>query len=281
MVSSERKRTPKRAVVERITWLSPAMVRLHFGGADLRDLEALSFTDSYIKILFPPAAADYRWPFDPAEIRDTRPAELWPVTRTYTIRSHDPIAAEMAVDFVVHGEEGLAGPWAASARPGAEIGVFGPGGGYAPDPTAAAHLLVGDEAAIPAIAASLARLPQTARADVYLEVANGRHRQSMPGPAGARVTWVSRNGRPYGQALAEAVRSADLPLDNVQVFVHGNADLVRDLRRYLYVDRRVDRSRVSISGYWRTGHTEDRWQSTKRDFAAQMESEEAGAISTR
>jgi hypothetical protein len=67
----------------------------------------------------------------------------------------------------------------------------------------------------------------------------------------------------------------------VQVFVHGNADLVRDLRRYLYVDRRVDRSRVSISGYWRTGHTEDRWQSTKRDFAAQMESEEAGAISTR
>ena len=44
---------------------------------------------------------------------------------------------------------------AARAVLGDRIGFYGPGGGYAPDPAADRHLLVGDEAAIPAIAAAL------------------------------------------------------------------------------------------------------------------------------
>lgn len=276
-----RKRVAKRAVVVRTERLSPDMVRVFFTGDDLRGFERLEFTDNYIKIVFPPAGADYRWPFDPDLIRKTRPPQQWAVTRTYTIRSYQPGSAEMAVDFVLHGDEGLAGPWAAAARPGEEIGFFGPGGGYAPDVTAAAHVLVGDEAAIPAIAATLARLPATATADVYLEVAGPQHHQPMPISPATALTWVHRDRRPYGQALVEAVRSARLHSGDVQVFVHGNAEMVRALRRYLFVERRLDRSRVSISGYWRTGHTEDRWQSSKRDFNAQMESEELLALASR
>ena len=274
----DRQRVAKRAVVVRRVQLTPDMVRLVFTGDDVRGLGELTFTDHYIKILYPPAGADYGWPFDPAEIRETRPSELWPVTRTYTIRSYHPQTAEMAVDFVLHGDEGLAGPWAAAAQPGDEIGFLGPGGSYAPGATADVHLLVGDEAAIPAIAAALDRLPASAAAEVYLEVTGAEHHQPMPATARTRITWVHRSGRPYGAALAEAVRAAPFPSGNVQVFVHGNADMVRDLRRYLFVERRLERSQVSISGYWRTGHTEDRWQSGKRDFAAQMESEEAAAL---
>ena len=276
-----RKRVAKRAVVVRTERLSPDMVRVYFTGDDLLGFGQLECTDSYIKILFPPAGADYRWPFDPDLMRQTRPPEHWAVTRTYTVRSYDPAAAEMAVDFVLHGDEGLAGPWAAATRPGEEIGFFGPGGGYAPDPTAAAHLLVGDEAAIPAIAAALARLPGTASAEVYLEVAGPQHHQPVPRTAQTALTWVHRDGRPYGQALVEAVRSAQLPSGDVQVFVHGNADMVRELRRYLFVERGLDRSRISISGYWRTGQTEDGWQSSKRDFNAQMASEEQVALARR
>ena len=36
---------------------------------------------------------------------------------------------------------------------------------------------------------------------------------------------------------------------------------------------------VSISGYWRTGCTEDQWQAGKRDFMAQVEAEEAAVLS--
>ncbi len=62
----------------------------------------------------------------------------------------------IAVDFVHHGDEGVAGPWAAAARPGDTIGLFGPGGGYAPNPAADRHLLAGDTSALPAISAACA-----------------------------------------------------------------------------------------------------------------------------
>jgi len=276
----KRKRVPKTAVVLRTSLLSPQMVRVVFTGDDLLTLPDLTFTDHYIKILFPPDGADYAWPFDPDAIRDSQPAERWPVTRTYTIRQFDRAANEMAVDFVVHGDEGLAGPWAARSRPGDVIGFLGPGGAYVPDEEADSHLLVGDEAAIPAIAATLERLPADARAEVFLEVAGPEHHQPLRMPVNTSLHWVHRSesGLGYGQALSAAVRGGDLPGGRLQAFVHGNAEMVRDLRRYLFVEHRVDRRQVSISGYWRTGHTEDRWQATKGEFNQQMEAEEASGV---
>ncbi|HEU5486412.1 MAG TPA: siderophore-interacting protein [Microlunatus sp.] len=271
-------RQSRSATVIGKEWLSPGMVRLHFGGEDLRALPELTFTDHYVKLLFPPSGADYRWPFDPERIRSERPAAEWPVTRTYTIRSFDPVAAEMAIDFVVHGDAGLAGPWAASVEPGDSIGFFGPGGAYAPSPAAPAHLLVGDEAALPAVAAALEALPEDAAADVYLEVADEDHQVPVRQTSRTRLIWVHRGDRPYGAPLAAAVRDGGVPATGTQAFVHGNAELVKDLRRFLFVDHRHDRKLVSISGYWRTGLDEDGWQSSKREFNDQMESEEQAAL---
>jgi NADPH-dependent ferric siderophore reductase len=242
---------PRTATLVRKEWLNDAMVRLFFSGPDVEQLPDLEYTDHYVKILFP-----------------------GPVTRTYTIRDLDRKTGELAIDFVVHGDEGLAGPWAASVRPGAVIEFRGPGGGYAPQEQYDSHLLAGDEAAIPAIAAALERLPEQATAVAYLEVADADHRLTMPnGPA--EIIWVHRDGRPYGQRLAEVVRERGLPTGRVQVFVHGNAGMVKDLRRYFFVDLGLDRRDASISGYWRTGQNEDAWQAGKRDFVAQMEAEEA------
>lgn len=279
--------TPKRgrrsrtAVVLRREQLAPNMVRVTFTGEDLHGVPELTFTDHYLKLLFPPAAGCYRWPFDPDEIKATRPATEWPVTRTYTIRSFDRTANEMAVDFVIHGDEGLAGPWAAQAQPGQSISFFGPGGGYAPHSAASAHLLVGDEAAIPAIAVALERLPAAAVAHVFLEVAGKEHHQPVATGANTVLTWVYRGDAEYGERLAATVRAAELPPGWVQPFVHGNAELVRNLRRYLFVERRVDRREASLSGYWGTGQTEDRWQLTKREFNASMEADEAALSVTR
>lgn len=255
------KRIPKHAVVVRTEHLTPRMIRVVLGGPDVAGLGELPFTDHYIKILF------------------TVPGAAAPVTRTYTIRSFDTVAGEMAVDFVVHGVEGLAGPWAAAAEPGMTLAFFGPGGAWAPDPTAAVHVLIGDEAALPAVAAAaLDRLPDGARAQVFLEVGDGDDQQPLRVGERTEVVWVTRGSQPYGQVLTAAVRAAPFPTGEVDVFVHGNAEMVRDLRRYLFVEQQVDRSRVSISGYWRTGHTEDRWQSGKRDFNEQMETEEQQAL---
>jgi NADPH-dependent ferric siderophore reductase len=267
----------RTAVVVRTEQLAPQMVRVVFGGEDLKSLPELPCTDHYVKILFPPAGASYAWPFDPEDIKARQPADQWPVTRTYTIRGVDRETNEMTVDFVVHGDEGLAGPWAARARPGDQIGFFGPGGAYEPDLEADAHLLVGDEAALPAIAATLERLPYEAHVEVYLEVDGAADQQELPMTRDTTVHGVHREGTglAHGVALSRLVRSSDLPSGRLQAFVHGNADMVRDLRRYLFVERQVDRRAVSISGYWRTGHTEDRWQATKGEFNQRMEAEEA------
>jgi NADPH-dependent ferric siderophore reductase len=279
MADRSRKFRPTRsAVVRRKEWLSPGMVRLHFGGDDLRTMPELAFTDHYVKLLFPPASADYRWPFDPEQIRVERPAAEWPVTRTYTIRSFDVASGELAIDFVVHGEAGLAGPWAAGVAPGEAIGFHGPGGGYAPDPAAVAHLLVGDEAALPAVAAALDALAEDAVADVFVEVADADHQIPLRQTGRTRLTWVHRGSQAYGAPVAAAVRENWVPDLATQVFVHGNVDLVKDLRRFLFVDHRLDRRLVSISGYWRTGFDEDGWQGSKRVLNEQMESEELAAL---
>jgi NADPH-dependent ferric siderophore reductase len=254
------------------------MVRLHLGGEELRALPELTFTDHYVKLLFPPPGADYRHPFDPEQVRAERPSEEWPVTRTYTIRSFDREVNELAIDFVVHGDAGLAGPWAAAATPGQSISFFGPGGAYAPDPAAPSHLIVGDEAALPAVAATLDALPDDAAAEVYVEVADAEHQLDLRQTSRTRLIWVHRADQPYGAPLAAAVRNGWVPDPGAQVFVHGNAELVKDLRRFLFVDHRHDRSMVSISGYWRTGLNEDGWQTSKREFTQQMETEEQAAL---
>src|SRR5690348_12109010 len=100
------KRVARSAIVLRTEQLSPAMVRVVLGGPDLAALPDLEFTDHYVKLLFAPEGAEYRWPFDPEDVRAGRPAEQWPVTRTYTIRWFDRATGELAIDFVVHGDSG-------------------------------------------------------------------------------------------------------------------------------------------------------------------------------
>ncbi len=240
------------ATVVRTEAIARDMVRVILTGEGLRALPHLPFTDRYVKLIF------------------------GDVTRTYTVRWFDHEANELAIDFVIHGDEGLAGPWANRALPGDQISFVGPSGAWAPSADADAHLLVGDEAAIPAIGAALDALPAGARASVYLEVASADHHQPLRATSQTTVTWVHRDehGLGYGEALTRAVIAAGVPDGVVEAFVHGNADMVKPLRRFLFFDAGLDRSRVSISGYWRTGLNEDGWQSSKHQFTAAMEAED-------
>lgn len=243
-------RPVRTLTVVRTERLAPSMVRVILTGPDIDALPPLTFTDHYVKLRF------------------------GDVTRTYTIRSLDLEARELAIDFVIHGDAGLAGPWAAAARPGDTLSFVGPGGAWAPADDADAHLLVGDESAIPAIAAALEALPRDARVRAFLEVAGPAERPELPVTSRTSLTWVHRGDAPYGEALTRAVLDAELPEGTLEAFVHGNADMIKPLRRYLFHDRGVPRERVSISGYWRTGLNEDGWQSSKREFNAQMEAEQ-------
>ncbi|TQS45670.1 siderophore-interacting protein [Cryptosporangium phraense] len=281
MTQPRRPRQARQATVLRTEQLTPHLIRVVLGGEGLAGFPAGEYTDHYVKILFLRDGVPYPEPFDLEKVRAEFPRESWPRVRTYTVRSWDAETGELAIDFVVHGDEGVAGPWAAAAQPGDVLLFQGPGGAYAPDEDADWHLLVGDEAALPAIAASLERVPAGRPAHVFVEVGGPDEELKLATDADARITWVHRGDRVVGEALVDAVRMLEWPSGAVHAFVHGEANFVKELRKLLRVEKDVPREQLSISGYWRRGRDEDGWQSTKGEWNAQVEQEEASAIASR
>ncbi|UZX01977.1 siderophore-interacting protein [Arthrobacter sp. CDRTa11] len=246
--------------------LSPHMVRIIAGGEGFAGYTNNGFVDRYVKIAFPQPGVDYGMPLDLWAVRETMPREQWPFTRTYTVRWVDLEAEELAIDFVIHGDEGLAGPWAASAQPGDTLTFTGPGGAYNPAPDADWYLFAGDEAALPAIAASLEALPPEARGLAFLEVDSDADIQPISAPAGVDITWLFRHGAPAGTGdlLASAVASAEWPAGRVDVFAHGERGYMKALRDVFFAQRGLERKQVSLSGYWASGRVEDDFQAEKK-----------------
>ncbi|MFT4219517.1 MAG: siderophore-interacting protein, partial [Microbacterium sp.] len=160
-------------VVVETSWLSPHLVRVRLGGDGFAQFEDRPETDKYVKLKF-----------------TTPPPESHPVTRTYTVRRVDHDARTIDLDFVVHGDEGLAGPWAATAQPGAALSLVGPGGGYRPNPDADWHLFAGDLSAVPAIAAGLEALAEDAAGVAVIEVDSDDAVLELSCPAGVEVRWI-------------------------------------------------------------------------------------------
>ncbi|HTT94828.1 MAG TPA: siderophore-interacting protein [Solirubrobacterales bacterium] len=243
------------ARVETVEALTPTLVRIVFGGEGLGGFELGEYTDHYVKLQFP---------------RPGAPAEERPKVRTYTVREWDPERRLLTIDFVVHGDEGIAGPWAMAAAPGDTIDLRGPGGGYAPDPDAAWHLLAGDSSVIPAISASLARIPAGAVVHVFLQVPGPEEEVELESPGDLHLHWL------HGDAdagLAEAIAALDFPPGDPHVFLHGEATSVRLARRHLVVDRAVPAERLSASGYWKRTLTDEGWREAKAAWTRQVEAE--------
>lgn len=254
-----RNRAPRLAHVVSTERVSPHLVRVVLGGDGLAGFQAGAFTDHYVKLQIPPRGAAYRAPFDAEEVKATHPREHWPRTRTYTVRAWDETRGELTIDFVVHGDEGVAGPWAETARPGDTIQLNGPGGAYAPDPDADWHLLVGDLAVLPGIQAALPRIPAGVPVHVLVEAAT-EDRAELTSPGDLHVTWVEPGGLPA------AVEALAFPEGRVCVYVHGEASDVRAIRRHLLADRGVPREGASISGYWKRTRTEEGWRDDKAEW---------------
>ncbi|MBD0861254.1 siderophore-interacting protein [Gordonia sp. zg691] len=267
--------------------LTPHFVRLYLGGEGFDDFRPAvgksgePDTDMYVKFVFAPDGVTYAEPFDLQEIRAAEPPERQPVLRTYTVRRVDEQAREIAVDFVVHGTEGIAGPWAESVQPGETVRFIGPGSGYRPRADAPWHLLASDEAGLPAVAVALEALPADAVAKVFIEVAGPEDELPLAAPAGADIVWVHRGG-PAGEVdesvagdnapLIAAVRDAEWLEGEPQVFIHGEAQAVmHNLRAYIRKERGVSAANASISGYWRRGRTEEGFRKWKADLRAAEE----------
>jgi NADPH-dependent ferric siderophore reductase len=256
------------------------MVRVVLGSSTFNTFVPSNFTDSYVKLVF--VADDVDVPGLPQPLTLDSFAELppdkRPSVRTMTVRRVDAAAGEITLDMVVHGDHGVAGAWAGSAKPGQRIYLMGPSGAYAPDPAADWHLLAGDETTLPALSAALEALPANAIGKAFIEVAGPDDEIPLTAPEAVEVRWVYRGGRadlvPEEHAgdfapLIEAVTTAEWLPGQVQVFIHGEAQAVmHNLRPYIRKERGVEpKWASSISGYWRRGRTEETFRQWKKELA--------------
>lgn len=231
-------------------WLNPHLVRLRLGGDGFDAFENRPETDKYVKLLF-----------SDAEGQD--------VSRTYTVRRVDEQARTLEIDFVIHGDDGLAGPWAAHVTPGEQIRLRGPGGGYRPNPEAGWYLFAGDLSALPAISAALEALSEDAQGVVLLEVDAEDAPVQLDTPAGVDVFWFL-NAEHNPDVLAREILALNWQQGHVDVFAHGERESMKLLRRALLEQRGLTREQVSLSGYWARGRTEDRFQAEKREPIGQI-----------
>ena len=177
-------------VVEHLD-VTPRMRRVRFAG-DVAALPADGPTD-HAKIFFPtmPGVEPERPEIGPRGLLAPLPGRSRPY-REYTLRSVADGVVE--VDFVRHGS-GLAGSWVED--PAGALWLYGPRSSLVADPRDW-YLLGGDETALPALTRWLARLPATASATVFVEVADAAEEQELPSSAAVDVHWLHRDGAEPG-----------------------------------------------------------------------------------
>lgn len=145
-----------RAEVVAAQQISPHFMRLTFGGSDLPNWRNLGF-DQWFRLALPLSdATSFRGLSDRFDMRGylkylTLPKATRPVIRSYTVRDFRADSCELDVDFILHGDSGVAGPWAAKAPIGSPVALIDQGCGYRQVAETTHVLLAGDETALPAI----------------------------------------------------------------------------------------------------------------------------------
>lgn len=277
--------TTRTLQVLRVADVTPGMRRVTLGGPELKahtatngfpvdEIHCDGFDDHCKFVLRHPdlpADAPTPAPTQNAGVLDWPHDEL-AVNRSYTIRKWRPEAGEhgeIDVDFVKHGV-GPATRWAYAVQPGEDIQIAGPKA-CATQPEGADWLLIaGDETALPAIGRWLEEMPADTRGQVFIEVDQDNHVQTIDHPEGVEITWLPRNGAEAGTttALFDAITSCEWWEGKVFAWVAGETLTLVPIRRWLRREKGLDKEQVDVAGYWRREVVIDEESGTTENSAA-------------
>lgn len=244
-------------------FLSPQLVRIVLGGAGLADYQPSEATDAYVNCFFLPEGAPYEVPFDDAQVREL-PSSVRPRPRRMTVRAWDAARGELTMDIAIHGDVGYAGRFAASAPIGARLQMRGPAGDYRPDPEADWCLVVGDESALPAMAATVQAVRPGVPVLCIAVVQDEAGRIELTSPGDLQVHWLYRADLDdTAEALSELVARLPLPQGRASLFLHGEAGETRAVLWSLARRRDLSGDQLSCSPYWCRGMDDEAWRGIK------------------
>ena len=248
------------AIVLSTVQLTPHMYRLTFRSEFAADF-TLGAPGQYLKVLAPAPGEAGPPAFDP----NTYKTQM----RTYTLRHVRPAEQEFDIDFVVHGDEGIAGPWAKQARPGNRILISRPGTLKFSVEEADWHLFAADMAAIPAAAIELEGLPEHAVGDAFFEILSEEDRQPVRAPAGITIHWIIKaDSHAPSDELIDAIQSITWRDGAPSVFVAGEFSVARLFRTYFRKERPTRKDLTYVSSYWKLGLIEPEHKAFKAQIAA-------------
>jgi len=249
------------AEVRRTRRVTPHMMRVTFAGDDLARLPVRGY-DQWFRLFLPREDGTTDFDAVPESFGIggylkylTSRSGTRPPFRNYTVREHRPEAAELDVDFVAHGDDGVAGPWAQRAAAGERVAILDQGRGFDPVDDADFVLLAGDESALPAIAGILRDLPRDARGLAIIEIPATGDEQPVDAPEGVEVRWLPRaeaHDRPGALALAAVRAFTPERPERLHAYLVGENAIPVEGRRHL-VAAGVPKSRIVFVGYWRVG----------------------------
>ncbi len=242
--------------VQRVSDISPLLRRITFGGGDLHDFVTGSF-DDHVKLFFPqPGSTEPVLPSGPpGENRGSQTGDgPRPVARDYTPRRHDAAAGELDIEFLLHGH-GPAASWAAQVQPGQKLGLGGPRGSFILPDGLPWQVLIGDDAALPAIARRLAELPAGTPVQVLLETQDASTQVVLPTAANAQITWLHRHAAAPGTAglLAAAAASLARPVGDGFVWAAAEATEIAAVRQVLVSRWGLANHQIRAASYWKRG----------------------------
>lgn len=178
--------------------------------------------------------------------------------RTYTMRSLDLEKGEMAIDFVSHGDDGIASRWAAHAVPGDQLGVLMKVKGRSLFQPADYYLLIGDHSALAVISVILELLPADTRGKAILEVYSKDDVIELEKPEGVDVVWVFNDEPGKTPLLLHYFEKENLATDGSRfIYVAAEHEVVDEIQHTLRHTEGLQRHEWQAYAYWKYGQTED------------------------
>lgn len=237
---------PRELEVAAVSNLTPNMRRITFTGEAISDYPA-DREGGYVKLFL-------QYP-DSDEIG----------VRTYTIRKLRHADNAIDVDFVTHGDHGLASAWAQRAEIGEIVTVGGPGPAKPVALDSDWYFFVGDMTSLPAISVNLESLPESATGYAVIEVLDEADIQPLVAPPGIELHWLVIPTQQYGlETVVDFVRKLSWLEGKPDVWVASEFETMRALRQYFRKERMLSRFDTYTSSYWKFGVREDDHKKLKR-----------------
>lgn len=184
----------------------------------------------------------------------SNPPEGQSISRVYTVRSFNPVNAQIEIDFVKHEDLSPAMEWLNSAQVGTKIGLIGPRPHFIPNFIHKKHVVMfADDTAVPALYSILNEWENGVSADIFIESFEKDIASQLPELEHVKIHSFHKEHHTSQKGLLLKAAFALENYENITIWAACERKEARALRQFFLEDKQFNKNDVRIAGYWRDG----------------------------